>query len=50
MHSPDFQELGKRQLLKTLLEKEKMLVTSISPFSHNVFNAKKDINYHLNYI
>ena len=30
-------DYGKEAFLKTLLEKEKMLVTSIFSFSHNVF-------------
>ena len=34
---PTFQHLWKKQLLKTLWEKEKMLVTSIFFFSRNVF-------------
>ena len=34
---------GESILLKTLWEKEKMLVTSIFSFSHNVF---KDKNHH----
>ena len=32
-------------LLKTLLEKEKMLVTSISSFFHNVFYLNEDKNH-----
>ena len=36
-HKPDFERPCKRSLLKTLREKEKMLVTSIFSFSHNVF-------------
>ena len=35
-HDPDFQQPLERSILKTLREKEKMLVTSIS-YSHNVF-------------
>ena len=35
--NPDFQRPLKRSLLKTIWEKEKMLVTSIFSFSHNVF-------------
>ena len=34
---PTFNEPQKIDLLKTLWEKEKMLVTSIFSFSHNVF-------------
>ena len=37
-------------LLKTLWEKEKMLVTSIFPFSHNIFFPIKDKSKHLCYI
>ena len=37
-----FNDLGKRSLLKTLCEKEKILVTSIFSFSHNVFYPCKD--------
>ena len=36
-HNPDFLLLSQRSLLKTLWEKEKILVTSIFSFSHNVF-------------
>ena len=38
---PTLNDSLKRKLLKTLREKEKMLVTSISSFSHNVFNPIK---------
>ena len=41
---------GKEVFFKTLWEKEKMLVTSIFSFSHNVFYSIKDRNYHLCYI
>ena len=34
---PTFNDLEKQNLLKTLWEKEKMLVTSFFSFSHNVF-------------
>ena len=37
-------------IMKTSLEKEKMLVTSIFSFSHNVFFPIKDKNHHLEYI
>ena len=36
-----FQHLWKRKLLKTLWEKEKMLVTSIFSFSHKVFYSSQ---------
>ena len=36
-------------LLKTLLEKEEMLVTSIFSFSNNVFYSIKDINNYFTY-
>ena len=36
-HNPDFKRPRKRRLLKTLWEKEKMLVPSIFSLSHNVF-------------
>ena len=36
-HNPDFNDPEKKSLLKTLWEKEKMLVTSIFSFSCNVF-------------
>ena len=39
-----------RILLKTCWEKEEMLVTSISSFSHNVFYPIKDRNHHLSFI
>ena len=35
-----------RSLLKTLWEKEEMLVTSIFSFSNNVFSPIKDMNHH----
>ena len=41
--------LQQRSLLKTLWEKEKMLVTSIFSFSHHVFNPIKDKNHHFKY-
>ena len=37
LHNPIFQRSCARSLLKTLWEKEKMLVTSIFSFFHNVF-------------
>ena len=40
--------LGKKKL-KTLWEKEKMLVTSIFSFSHNIFIPIKDKNHHFKY-
>ena len=39
----------KKKHLKTLWKKKKMLVTSISSFSHNVFNTIKDKNHHFKY-
>ena len=45
-----FDVSGKEAFLKTLWEEEKMLVTSIFSFSHNVFYSIKDRNYHLCYI
>ena len=39
-------DFWERNLFKTLWEKEKMLVTSIFSFSHNVFYIIKDRNYH----
>ena len=45
-----FKQPKKRSLLKTLWEKEKMLVTSIFSFSLNVFYPIKDRNKHLSYI
>ena len=36
-HNADFEDLWKRNHLKTVWEKEKMLVTSIFSFSQNVF-------------
>ena len=41
LHNPDFKRPCIRSLLKTLWEKEKMLVTSIFSFSHNVFYPSK---------
>ena len=41
--------LPHNDFLKTLWEKEKMLVTSIFSFSHNDFNPVKDKKYHLSY-
>ena len=35
--------------LKTLLEKEKMLVTSIFSFTHNVFNPVRGKNHSFSY-
>ena len=46
---PTFNDPQERGLLKTLLKKEKMLVTSIFSFSHNVFYPIKDRNLHLSY-
>ena len=40
-----FLHLWDRRLLKTLCEKEKMLVTSIFSFSHSVFYPVKDKFY-----
>ena len=44
---PTFNNPRGRSLLKTLWEKEKMLVASIFSFSHNVFCCTKDRNHHL---
>ena len=41
---------GSRGLLKTWSKKEKMLVTSIFSFSHNIFYPIKDRNQHFWYI
>ena len=41
-HNDDFRCSGGKSLLKTLLERKKMLVTSIFFFSHNVFYPMKD--------
>ena len=46
---PTFNDPQERRLLKTLLKKEKMLVTSIFSFSHNVFYPIEDRNLHLSY-
>ena len=43
----DFQRLSERTLLKTLWEKEKMLVTSIFSFFHNVFYSIREKMHHL---
>ena len=45
-HNHDFKQPCIRRLLKTLQEKEKMLVTSMFSFSHNVFFPIKDRNHH----
>ena len=42
---PAFNNLQERMLLETLWEKEKMLVSSIFSFSHNVFYPIKDRNH-----
>ena len=39
LHKYSFGRINNRQLLKTLWEKEKLLVTSNFSFSHNVFNS-----------
>ena len=49
-HNPDVQRPQERSLLKTLWEKEKMLVTSIFSFFHSVFYPIKDRNHHLSYV
>ena len=41
-----FLTIMRRRPLKTLSEKEKMLVTSIFSFSNNVFYPMKEKNYH----
>ena len=45
-----FDVSGKEAFFKTLREKEKMLVTSIFSFFHNVFYSIKHRNYPLYYI
>ena len=46
---PTFNQLGVKSHLKTIREKEKiMLVNSI--FSHNVFNPIKVKNHHVKYV
>ena len=47
---PTFNDPEKESLFKTLWEKEKMLVTSIFYFSHNVFNPSLTEFQFLNYI
>ena len=49
-HNPDFKRPWVKIPLKTLWEKEKMLVASIFSFSHNVFNPIKDKNHHFKYL
>ena len=44
-----FKDSWLKNPLKTLWEKKKLLVTSISSFSHNVFNPIKDKNHHFKY-
>ena len=46
--NPWFLRVWNSSLLKTLWEKEKMLVTSIFSFSHNVYYAMIDRNQELN--
>ena len=48
-HNPDICQFWQRRLLKTLWEKEKMLVTSIFSFSYNVFFPIKESLHHLNH-
>ena len=45
-----FNDPQERILLKTMWKKEKMLVTSIFSFSHNVFYPIKDRNHYLSFI
>ena len=45
-NKPWFLHVYGTSLLKTLWEKEKMLVTSIFSFSHSVSNSIKEINNH----
>ena len=45
-----FDVSGKEAFFENIVGKEKMLVTSIFSFSHNVFYSIKDRNYHLCYI
>ena len=52
-HNPDFKRRQERRLLKTFWEKEKMLVTSISPFSQNVsysFRNKFQVFSHIYFV
>ena len=49
-NNPRLKRLWDRRLLKTLWEKEKMLLTSIFSFYHNVFYPVKDKFYFLSYI
>ena len=47
---PTYNDIEKKSLLKTLWEKEKMLVSSIFSFSHNVFLAVQKEFLFLSYI
>ena len=47
LHRGSFWHINNRQLLKTLWEKEKLLVTSNFSFSHNVFNLIRWLYPHL---
>ena len=49
-NKPWFLRVYGTTLLKTLWEKEKMLVTSIFSFSHSVFYSVKEINHHFSNI
>ena len=49
-HNPDFKQPWVKRPLKTLWRKEKMLVTSIFSFSHNVFNPIKVQNHHFKHL
>ena len=46
---PTFNDLEKEAFWKHSGEKEKMLVSSIFSFSHNVFNPLRDKNHHFKY-
>ena len=47
LHRYSFRHIKNRQLLKTLREKEKLLVTSNFSFSHNVFYSIRYLCLHL---
>ena len=46
----DFKQSSERRLLKTLLEKEKMLVSSIFSFFHNVFCPSRNTFWYFFFI
>ena len=47
LHRYSFQRINNRQLLKTLWEKKKLLITSNFFFSHNVFYSIRKLHHHL---